>query len=151
MSTPSVSGTAGDPVGEVTQRRDRMQATLDELQRVVDLDDNGDGQWRKAVAAALAEAAATWERHVSGSEAPEGILADVVEREPRLVPLVDTLLAEHTEIRALLERTNSTLATLDPSAARQEVQAVANRFSRHHDLGAELIHHAYEVDLGGNG
>jgi hypothetical protein len=128
-----------------------MQSTVDELRRVAELDDNGDGRWRRAAVAAVSEAAATWERHVAGSEAPQGILADVLQREPRLAHLVDTLRADHTEIRALLHRASASLPTQEAGEARQEVHEVSDRFARHHHLGAELIHSAYEVDLGGDG
>ena len=128
-----------------------MQATIDGLRHVVELDDSGDGGWREASLAAMNEAAATWERHVAGTEAPQGILADVLEREPRLAHMVHTLRAEHTEIRALLDRGRELLQTEDATDAREEVQVVAGRLSHHHHLGGELIHSAYDVELGGDG
>ena len=113
--------------------------------------DDGDGRWPETAASAVTEAATTWERHVIGTEAPQGILADVLEREPRLAHLVSTLRREHTEIRDLLARTGAELSARDAADARQQVRAVTERLSRHHQLGAQLIYNAYEVDLGGSG
>lgn len=140
-----------NPVDEVAQRRDRMQLTIDGLRRAVELADRGDGGWQDAVAQAMNEAAATWERHVAGTEAPRGILAEVLEREPRLAHMVDALRADHVELRAVLGRAREKVTTQDPAHASEEVQAVAARLSRHHHLGAELIHSAYDVELGGGG
>ena len=151
VNSPADDGSPRDTVGEIAQRRDRMQATLDELERVAALDDTGDGRWREAAVGAVAQASATWERHVVGTEAPGGILADVLGREPRLAHLVDTLRDDHRGIRSLLERATAGLPTQDPATARREVQALAERLSRHHRLGAELLHSTYEVDLGGSG
>ena len=94
---------------------------------------------------------ATWERHVAGTEAPHGILADVLEREPRLTHMVETLRADHTEVRAALDRARQALRTQGAVEAREEVESVAARLSRHHHLGGELIHSAYDVELGGGG
>ena len=128
-----------------------MQSTLDELERVTGLDDTGDGRWREAVVGAVARASATWDRHVAGTQAPGGILADVLEREPRLAHLVETLRNDHSSIRSLLDQAAASLPTQDPALARLEVQALTDRLSRHHRLGAELLHSTYEVDLGGSG
>ena len=128
-----------------------MQATIDGLQRVVELDDAGDGAWREASVAAVDEAATTWERHVAGTEAPDGLLADVLEREPRLAHMVDSLRADHVEIQAVLDRVRGSLPSQDPAEARKDVQDVAGRLSHHHHLGGELIHSAYDVEIGGDG
>jgi hypothetical protein len=151
VSIPADETPSGDPVNEVAQRRDRMQATIEGLRRVVELDDTGDGAWREAAVAALSEAAATWERHVAGTEAPQGILADVVEREPRLAHMVDSLRTDHVEVQAIVDRAVAGLGTQDPAGIREELENVAGRLSYHHHLGGEMIHSAYDVELGGDG
>lgn len=139
------------PGNEVALRRDRMQATIEELRRVEGLAGRSAGSWREAAVAAVTGAGDTWERHVVGTEAPEGILAEVLQQEPRLAHLVDTLRAEHGDVRALLDEVGATLPTDEPAQVQRSVQAVADRLARHHELGAELIHSAYAVDLGGSG
>ena len=128
-----------------------MEATIQALDRLITLDAPDDATWCAAAREAVDAATATWARHVTGTEAPDGILADVVEREPRLVHLVDTLRTEHIEVQALLDQTSAGLRDDDVAVARPAVAELSQRLSRHHDRGAEMLHLVYDVDLGGGG
>jgi len=141
-----------DHTGEAAQRRDRMQACLDALDRAGALAD-GDPTWREVAWQAVDDAGATWARHVPATEAPDGILADVLAREPRLAHLVDTLQADHREVAALLDEAAAAIAAEggDEASARRAVARLRDRMARHHAAGAELLYEAYAVDLGGGG
>jgi hypothetical protein len=149
MTTPG--GGPQEQHHEVAQRRDRMEATIQALDRVITLDAPDDVSWCAAAREAVDAAATTWARHVTGTEAPAGILPDVVDREPRLVHLVDTLRTVHVEIQALLHKTRAGIRDDDVAVARPAVAELSQRLSRHHDRGAEMLHLVYDVDLGGGG
>jgi hypothetical protein len=112
------------------------------------------GAWRERVRAALAELAHDFADHVALTEEEGGLYDNARVRAPRLSAAVDRLRREHVELRdgirgflAVLEHGG---ATADLPAFREEVSDLVGRLVRHRQRGGDLVHEAYQVDLGGS-
>jgi hypothetical protein len=112
--------------------------------------------WRRRVRAALTELAHDLRVHVELTEAPDGLYAGLRSDAPRLGPGVEQQLAEHREMLAEVDRLLDERdegfeddAALD--AHRDAVTALLVCLQRHRKRGSDLIHEAYDVDIGGSG
>ena len=113
------------------------------------------GAWRERVRAALAELAHDFRDHVELTEAPGGLYDSLGRDSPRLGGQVKRLRREHERFRedidaylAVLEH-GGTMADLP--VFREEVARLVTRLVRHRRKGDDLLHEAYDVDLGGSG
>ena len=86
--------------------------------------------WRRRVRAALTELAHDLDDHVSLTEAPGGLYADLRTRSPRLASGVEAQLADHIHFVTEVGR--------------------LNLLARHRQRGSDLIYEAYAVDIGGS-
>jgi hypothetical protein len=109
--------------------------------------------WAERVDVALVELSADFDEHVAVTEGPDGLHDAVLAATPRLSNAVRRLAGEHTAIRRLV---GDLLALVRPPVAAGEVDAIRElgtallgRLARHRQHGADLIHEAYQVDLGG--
>ena len=112
------------------------------------------GRWRERVRAALAELAHDFDDHVALTESPGGVYDRARASAPRLAIRVERLLDEHRELRgaihgylAVIEH-GGTLADLP--IFREELTELVGRLVRHRHKGGDLVHEAYDVDLGGS-
>jgi hypothetical protein len=112
------------------------------------------GAWRERVRAALAELAHDFADHIALTEQQGGLYDSALTRAPRLTAAVDRLRREHVELRdtiggylAVLEHGGT---TADLPAFREEVQVLVGRLVRHRQHGGDLVHEAFQVDLGGS-
>lgn len=111
---------------------------------------------RRRLRAALTELASDLQEHVELSESAEGFYADLRQTAPRLGAKVDTQMTEHdellAEVRRLLGERDEGLAD-DAALAehRAALAALLDRVVRHRRRGADLLHEAWNVDLGGSG
>lgn len=103
---------------------------------------------------ALEQLASTWAAHVAETEAPEGLLADLVTTAPRLCPAVEELRHDHGDLserlqvlrlRVTEEKTSTT------SSTRWAIRDLLDQLIHHDQVGAELVWDAYNLDLGGGG
>ena len=113
------------------------------------------GMWRERVRAALAELSHDFDDHVSLTESSGGVYERVAHAAPRLSGTAGRLRAEHVDLRdsirgylAVLEH-GGTMADLP--VFREEVAGLVTRLVRHRRRGDDLLHEAYDVDLGGSG
>ena len=87
---------------------------------------------------------------VTDTEAPDGLLAEIVEQAPRLWRETEGLRSEHVilvgECARLLDRVESSDS---PLSLRRQVNLLLGRFERHRYRGADLVYEAYDVDIGG--
>jgi hypothetical protein len=109
--------------------------------------------WAERVDAALMELSADFGEHVAVTEGSGGLHDAVLEAAPRLSNAIRRLAGEHNVIRELV---GDLLALVRPPVAADEVDAIRergtallDRLARHRRHGADLIHQAYQVDLGG--
>lgn len=114
------------------------------------------GVWRGRVRAALTELAHDMRDHMTLTEAPDGLYADLRERAPRLSREVDTQVTEHAELlaeidRLLAERDEGITSREAVHAHREAATVLLGRLARHRQRASDLVFEAYDVDLGGSG
>ncbi|WP_323095880.1 hemerythrin domain-containing protein [Intrasporangium sp. YIM S08009] len=112
------------------------------------------GMWRERVRAALAELSHDFDDHVSLTESSGGVYERAAHAAPRLSGPAGRLRAEHVGLRdsirgylAVLEH-GGTMADLP--VFREEVARLVTRLVRHRSKGDDMLHEAYDVDLGGS-
>jgi hypothetical protein len=109
--------------------------------------------WAERVDVALVELTADFDEHVTVTEGSGGLHDAVLEAAPRLSHAVRRLVSDHTVIKELvadlLARVRPPVAPDEVDAIRERGSALLGRLAHHRQHGADLIHQAYQVDLGG--
>lgn len=102
------------------------------------------------LALAVRDLVREWGLHVTMTEAPDGLLAQIVNDCPRLAPMVERLRREHPAVTARLSAAHERLDTSTPELAEtvRELVSLLSAIERHRHGGGELLHRAYNVDLG---
>ncbi len=146
-----------DDFREVRERREALSAAAASLE-VALAAPASDARWPEGLGDALSNLRATLEHHVATAEAPDGTLAEVRDRAPRLSDQVDRLLHEHVSMRDDVERLTDRLDRVpaertaeDTATIREQALDVLAAIMRHRQLGADLLYEAYNVDVGGPG
>ena len=139
-----------DALGEARERRAGLRSALGEVERSLASPAAGRSEaWIKTLAGDLTRLSEALDLHISSSEAPGGLLDDVLESEPRLAHKVDRARREHRELRYRMDRA---MASLDGDGAeipqlRERVVEVLAGIVRHRHLGADLVYEAFSVDI----
>lgn len=111
---------------------------------------SGQPDWMEKIEEALSALLASLNRHVDDIEAEDGLFAEVLERAPRMRPMVDTLRQEHQELlatcRSALETARDEPDT-KPRIMRRRIMAILGRLSMHRQDGAELLFDTHNLDL----
>jgi hypothetical protein len=109
--------------------------------------------WAERVDVALVELSADFAEHVAVTEGSDGLHNAVLASTPRLSHSIRRLVAEHTAIKGLigelLAGVRPPVAAADVDAVRELATVLLARLVRHRQHGADLIHEAYQVDIGG--
>jgi hypothetical protein len=109
--------------------------------------------WAERVDVALVELSADFAEHIAVTEGSGGLHDAVLASAPRLSNSIHRLVGEHGVIkgltRDLLDRVRPPVAAGDVDGIRELGTALLGRLVRHRQHGADLIHQAYQVDLGG--
>lgn len=134
-------------------RRTRLGAAANELERVATSAAGDPVGWSAGVRAAVAEVRTALEDHVIEAEASGGLFAEVASTDPRLLPAVERLRHDHTDLAERLDRLNAALGAgdVDVERVREDVLAFRAELSRHRLRGADLLWELYDVDIGGGG
>jgi hypothetical protein len=107
--------------------------------------------WSKELADELDDLDAALELHIATTEAPGGLLDEVLHEVPRLAHRVAVLRDDHQALRSLLVDARNALphSADEVPAARDHALALLDAVSRHRHLGADLVYEAYNVDMEG--
>ena len=108
--------------------------------------------WRKQVDQDLEGLRITLIDHIRVTEGDEGLLAQVVEDAPRLVPDVEAITAEHAELCEAVDVAKDLVdrdAEDDAHEIRAAVVDLITALYAHRQRGADLVFDAYNVDIGG--
>jgi hypothetical protein len=109
--------------------------------------------WAERVDVALVELSADFDEHVAITEGPGGLHDAVLAATPRLSNAVRRLADDHTAIKGLvgdlLARVRPPVTADAVDAIRELGTALLGRLARHRRQSADLVHQAYQVDLGG--
>lgn len=106
--------------------------------------------WTKTLRQDLVRLAQALETHIAASEAPGGMLEDIVQAAPRLAHQVERARRDHTELRYRLEAALKGLPDDeggDIHPVREQVVEVLAGIVRHRHLGADLVYEAFSVDI----
>lgn len=100
--------------------------------------------------AAVLDIADRWERHVVDTEAPDGLLHQILTDAPRLATMVDRFRREHPVITDQIVALRARLAApdADPADTERHLNTLLATIDRHRRGGSELIHRAYNIDIG---
>lgn len=134
----------------------RIRYTLGEAARRLELaiasPAKGNDVWLKQVNEDLEDLTKALVDHIHVTESDDGLLAQIIEDAPRLVPDVDVVLADHAEILEAVDLAKDTIghASSDNiSDVRAAALALLARLFEHRQRGADLVYDAYNVDIGG--
>ncbi|NJC71600.1 hypothetical protein HC031_18010 [Planosporangium thailandense] len=104
--------------------------------------------WRRGVATELPRLCAAFTAHVELTDGPGGLYSQVVADAPRLVSQVHRLGREHATLCGALEALARRLDA-PPDQVLGWGSDLLRALARHRQRGADLLHAAYAVDLGG--
>ncbi|MGD2102106.1 MAG: hypothetical protein PVG83_07695 [Acidimicrobiia bacterium] len=133
----------------IVSRRQSLYEAMQELEAAV-ARASGQPDWLDEVEKALSTLMGALDRHVAEIEAPNGLFDDVLDRAPRLRPLVDSLRDDHEELRAACRSALEEAGTRPDMKAgemRRKVLPILGRLSMHRQDGAELLFDAHNVDV----
>src|SRR5436305_13111082 len=142
------------PLGDVRAQRLSLRASMDDVERsIVSAATGRPGEWAARVDACLTQLLAAFDRHVEITEAPDGLLEEVIEEKPRLAHRVERLKEDHVDIRAGIEDAMRSLkdtagfTTEQVELTTKRVVSVLAQIVHHRHLGADVVYQAYSVDI----
>ena len=144
-------------LGEIRERRAALVGTCSALEAALSAP-VASARWPEGLGNALTALLATFDEHVTETEAPGGTIEQLRERAPRLSDRIAQLSEQHVTIPAdagrLMDRLDHTPAerSADENAAiREQALELLTAIVRHRQLGADLLYEAYDIDVGGLG
>ncbi|MEH1014206.1 hypothetical protein V6U90_13975 [Micromonospora sp. CPCC 206060] len=110
-----------------------------------------DPHWRQRLSLHLADLHRAFAVHVRLTEGPDGRYAEPLADAPRLARRVQILLREHIAVDTALHalRRRADLPEAGADELHDWLTALLVDLHRHRRHGAELVHQAYQTDLGG--
>ena len=105
--------------------------------------------WGKELAHELDELGEALERHIAATEAPGGLLDDIVHEEPRLAHKAWLVREDHGALRHRLDEARAALplGEDDVGLARDRVVELLEAIVRHRHMGSDLVYEAFNVDM----
>ena len=141
----------------VEQRREELYDMMVRLEHVLAAPSGSNlAEWRAELLLKCDEFSVVLEAHISGTEGPDGLFDEISEQSPRLISRIDRLRLEHQHLHDAAEGLRGALGS-DPftdeaiDAARDPGLVLLTELARHRQHGADLLHEAYWVDVGGQG
>lgn len=140
-----------DSLNQARENRAGLRAAMGEVERSLASPATGRVDvWAKTLREDLDRLSGALENHIRASEAPGGMLDDIVQAAPRLSHRVERARRDHTELRYRLEAAVKSLPADehgDTHAAHEHVVEVLAGIVRHRHLGADLVYEAFNVDI----
>ena len=142
--------TAGlDETGrKVQSRREQLHEATIDLSDALESPIEPPQQWLDAIRASIARTRTLLETHVREAEAPDGLLAQVIEEEPAFGSRVQQMRAEHVE---LLNDSATLLQLAEEDASVDELRAktteLVDLIEQHRHRSGSLLIDAYSLDL----
>lgn len=140
-----------DALEQARERRAGLRAAMGDVERSLASPAAGrTDAWVKTLKEDLHRLSSALNAHIEATEAPDGLLADVVEEAPRLANRVEQARRDHQSLRYRLD---SALAALgagpepDLHEVRERVVEVLAGIVHHRHLGADLVYEAFNVDI----
>lgn len=106
--------------------------------------------WRERVTEALDGLQVALEAHIVEVEAPDGLLAEILDMSPRFAAEIEEIIKEHADLTAEWQAADA--AAQDPAAdtghVRRLIITLLGGIAEHRQRGADLAFDAYNVDIG---
>jgi hypothetical protein len=103
--------------------------------------------WAAAVGAGLDQLEHALSAHVERTEAPDGLLQEILHEAPQLASRVQRARDEHATLRALLSEAHAAADDRAVIDLRERTGELLAALARHRDLGTEMVYDAFNVDL----
>jgi hypothetical protein len=97
----------------------------------------------------LAELSQALVHHMLAVEAPDGILAEIVETAPRLANSVQVMRDDHGRLAARIEKLMTEAATAPVAEFRVDATDLVHEMMLHRQRGSDLVYEAFTRDIGG--
>lgn len=149
ISEDAISWPTADTRDGVINRRQELHDTMRRLEAAA-ARPSGLADWRIEIEAALAKLEAALRSHVRQLEADDGLFAQVMDQSPHLASEMDSLRSEHEQLLTACHAALSRSADWATSKLRRRINILLGRLATHRQEGAELLYHAYNVDIGGS-
>ncbi len=151
MSEPMVTPDSAVPdLSDTAARRRDLRAALVDLEAATTAPGSG-AAWAGRARLGLAGLQEAFAAHVGGTEASDGIFAEVMAQAPHLAHRISHLRQDHDAITAQIEDCDVALGAVgDPTteaAAHEKLFALIGALSRHRHLGAVLVWDAFDTDI----
>ncbi len=108
--------------------------------------------WTSDVADALDALRAGMREHVLVAQDQDGLLAEILEQEPRLVPRVEQLRQEYVELERIASMMRDDLrrdgVAQDVATTRLQLRQLLGELRAHQSAESDLIWEAFAVDIG---
>ena len=137
-------------LSKARQRRIELRDAVAELESALSMAASGEG-WRDAVRSGMAGLRAAIDAHVSEVEAPDGLLAEIVDDAPRLSNQVELIKREHARLLVDTDVILSDLDDAEPGDIRARAMDLLRDIVAHRQRGSDLVWDAYDTDIGGQG
>ena len=134
------------------QRRSEMMTAMQHLEKTA-ASPAASETWVDDLTDGVRQLETALNHHIAEVEAPDGLLDQIVDAAPRLHRLTDETRRHHVSLTDATTDLLNTLAgageNVPVDAIRAKVIDLLNEIARHRQKGADLIHEAYDVDIGG--
>ena len=137
-------------LSKARRRRIELRDAVAELESALSGAASGEG-WRDAVRTSTAGLRAAIDAHVSEVEAPDGLLAEIVDDAPRLSNEVELIKREHARMLVDTDVILSDLDEAEPRDIRARAMDLLRDIVAHRQRGSDLVWEAYDTDIGGQG
>lgn len=129
-------------------RREALHIAVIELEHELELLEAQPQPDVRRLRAALDQLLTTLREHIAQADAPDGLLADIIETAPWFAPRAEQLRSEHGE---LLERAQQLIdeaaANEDAASVLESARELSQRISEHRHEGTALLLDAYMLDV----
>ncbi|HZU72686.1 MAG TPA: hypothetical protein VE990_07930 [Acidimicrobiales bacterium] len=136
---------------QARERRAGLRAAMGDVERSLASPAAGRTEaWVKTLAEDLRRLSTALDLHIEATEAPDGLLADVVSSAPRLANRADQARRDHQNLRYRLHTAQEALTAgpePDLHEVRERVVEVLAGIVHHRHLGADLVYEAFNVDI----
>jgi hypothetical protein len=136
------------PYREAQARRLVMEDRLARLERAVAAASGAPG-WSDTVSERLGALSDALAAHVAAVEAPDGLLAEIVEAAPRLAGCVQRMRTDHGRLTEHLRDLIELAPSGDPDTIREHVIELMRQMVLHRHRGSDLVYEAFATDIGG--
>lgn len=132
------------------ERRERLRALMDRFEAAMaEPPSVSPHEWRSRLSDLADEMSTELTSHVEATEGPGGLFEDVLARAPRVCSQVDRLRREHGALRAFVDDFRDAVVDHEVVLVRERGIDLLTALVVHRQHGADLLHEAFWVDVGG--